>query len=59
VTASQPPIIADPEFGAMLPLSALLSQTLVAYTVEFDNEFEHQIPPAPRPAAGRAPAARG
>jgi DNA-binding MarR family transcriptional regulator len=44
VTASQPPIIADPEFGAMLPLSALLSQTLVAYTVEFDNEFEHQIP---------------
>ncbi|MGA8665847.1 MAG: MarR family transcriptional regulator [Candidatus Dormiibacterota bacterium] len=44
MTASQPPIIADPEFGAMLPLSALLSQTLVAYTVEFDNEFEHQIP---------------
>ena len=27
-----------------LPLSALLSQTLVAFTVEFDNEFEHQMP---------------
>ncbi len=28
----------------MLPLTALLSQTLVAYTVEFDNEFEHRMP---------------
>lgn len=27
-----------------LPLSALLSQALVAYTVEADNEFEHQMP---------------
>ena len=27
-----------------LPLSALLSQTLVAFTIEFDNEFEHQTP---------------
>jgi DNA-binding MarR family transcriptional regulator len=27
-----------------LPLSALLSQTLVAFTIEFDNEFEHQVP---------------
>ncbi|MGD0546085.1 MAG: MarR family winged helix-turn-helix transcriptional regulator [Candidatus Acidiferrales bacterium] len=27
-----------------LPLSALLSQVLVAFTVEFDNEAEHQIP---------------
>jgi DNA-binding MarR family transcriptional regulator len=26
------------------PLSTLLSQALVAFTVEFDNEFEHQIP---------------
>jgi hypothetical protein len=28
----------------LLPLTALLSQTLVAYTVEFDNEFEHRMP---------------
>jgi hypothetical protein len=27
-----------------LPLSALLSQTLVAFTIEFDNEAERQIP---------------
>ncbi len=27
-----------------LPLSTLLSQTLIAYTIEFDNEFEHQVP---------------
>jgi hypothetical protein len=27
-----------------MPLSALLSQTLVAFTIEFDNEAEHQIP---------------
>jgi DNA-binding MarR family transcriptional regulator len=27
-----------------LPLSALLSQSLVAFTIEFDNEFEHQAP---------------
>jgi DNA-binding MarR family transcriptional regulator len=26
------------------PLSALLSQTLVAFTIEFDNEFEHLMP---------------
>ena len=31
----------DPE---ALPLSALLSQALVAFTIEFDNEFEHQMP---------------
>ena len=41
-----------------LPLSALLSQTLVAFTIEFDNEFEHQMPhrttnrPAPGSPAG-------
>lgn len=29
---------------ADLPLSALLSQTLVAFTIEFDNEFEHRAP---------------
>jgi hypothetical protein len=27
-----------------LPLSALLSQALVAFTIEFDNEFEHSAP---------------
>jgi hypothetical protein len=27
-----------------LPRSALLSQVLVAFTIEFDNEFEHQMP---------------
>ena len=27
-----------------LPLSALLSQALVAFTIEFDNEFEHLVP---------------
>lgn len=27
-----------------LPLATLLSHTLVAYTVEFDNEFEHRMP---------------
>lgn len=29
---------------ARLPLTTLLSQTLVAYTIEFDNEFEHRAP---------------
>lgn len=28
----------------VLPLSALLSQALVAFTIECDNEFEHQMP---------------
>jgi hypothetical protein len=27
-----------------LPLPALLSQALVAFTIEFDNEFERQVP---------------
>jgi DNA-binding MarR family transcriptional regulator len=27
-----------------IPLSALLSQVLVAFTIEFDNEFEHAMP---------------
>ena len=27
-----------------LPLSALLSQAIVALTIELDNEFEHQMP---------------
>lgn len=29
---------------ARLPLSALMSQALVAYTIEFDNEFEQRTP---------------
>jgi DNA-binding MarR family transcriptional regulator len=29
---------------ARLPLPTLLSQTLVAFTIEFDNEFEHRMP---------------
>ncbi len=28
----------------LLPLPTLLSQVLVAYTIEYDNEFEHQMP---------------
>src|SRR5271154_6471599 len=27
-----------------LPLPTLLSQVLAAFTIEFDNEFEHQMP---------------
>jgi DNA-binding MarR family transcriptional regulator len=30
--------------GEQLPLTALLSQVLVAFTIEFDNEFERQMP---------------
>jgi hypothetical protein len=30
----------EPDF----PLSALLSQAYVAFAIEFDNEFEHQVP---------------
>ncbi|MGA3027598.1 MAG: MarR family winged helix-turn-helix transcriptional regulator [Bryobacteraceae bacterium] len=30
--------------AAGLPLSALLSQVLVAFTIEFDNKFERQMP---------------
>ncbi len=33
-----PPAVAD------LPLSALASHALVAFAIEFDNEFEHQMP---------------
>jgi DNA-binding MarR family transcriptional regulator len=36
-------VTADPA-GERLPLTALLSQVLVAFTIEFDNEFEHQMP---------------
>jgi len=30
--------------GSSLPLTALLSQLLVAFTIEFDNEAEHRLP---------------
>ncbi|MGI8715650.1 MAG: hypothetical protein ACR2NR_21210 [Solirubrobacteraceae bacterium] len=30
--------------GGGLPLSALLSQALVAFVIEFDNAFEHEMP---------------
>ncbi len=30
--------------AAVPPLSTLLSQALFAFTIEFDNEFEHQMP---------------
>jgi DNA-binding MarR family transcriptional regulator len=30
--------------GSALPLSTLLSQAFTAFTIEFDNEFEHQMP---------------
>ncbi len=33
-----------PKTAARLPLSALLSAALVAFTVELDNEFEHRVP---------------
>jgi methyltransferase (TIGR00027 family) len=33
-----------PQITGTLPLSALLSQVLVAYTIEFDNEAEHRLP---------------
>jgi hypothetical protein len=39
VQAEQPARAASP-----LPLSALLSQVLVAFTIELDNEFEHRMP---------------
>jgi hypothetical protein len=33
-----------PQIATHLPLSALLSHGLVAFTIEFDNEFERQMP---------------
>jgi len=40
--------------AAGLPLPTLLSQVLVAFTIEFDNEFERQMPH--RTTTGTAPA---
>ena len=39
--------------ASRLPLSMLLSQALVAFTLEFDNEFEHRMPH--HTTAGAAP----
>jgi methyltransferase (TIGR00027 family) len=43
---SQRPQPSQPSQGhnGVLPLSALLSQALVAFTIEFDNEAEHRLP---------------
>jgi DNA-binding MarR family transcriptional regulator len=42
--------------GEDLPLSALLSQALVAFMIEFDNEFEHRMPHrTTRHGAGQGP----
>ena len=43
---SRPPASPTPSAPrpGSLPLSALLSQALVAYTIEFDNEAEHRLP---------------
>ena len=41
--ASAPARRPQPPQG-ILPLSALLSQALVAFTIEFDNEAEHRLP---------------
>ena len=43
---SQRPQPSQPSQGhnSALPLSALLSQALVAFTIEFDNEAEHRLP---------------
>ena len=43
---SQRPQPSQPSQGhnGALPLSALLSQALVAFTIEFDNEAEHRLP---------------
>jgi hypothetical protein len=39
-----------------LPLPSLLSQALVAYTIEFDNEFEHEVPHRTSRSGGSADA---
>jgi DNA-binding MarR family transcriptional regulator len=42
--ARRSPTLHVPTPDARLPLSALLSQALVAFTIECDNEFDHQMP---------------
>ncbi|HEY3880131.1 MAG TPA: class I SAM-dependent methyltransferase [Trebonia sp.] len=43
-TAARVPVPVTRQQAARLPLSALLSQTLVAFTIEADNEAEHRFP---------------
>jgi methyltransferase (TIGR00027 family) len=43
-SASSPPVSAPSPVTGRLPLSALLSQALVALTIEADNEAEHRLP---------------
>jgi methyltransferase (TIGR00027 family) len=43
-TSASRPAAPVPQPPGTLPLSALLSQALVAFTIEFDNEAEHRIP---------------
>ena len=43
-TSSSRPTAPVPQSPGTLPLSALLSQALVAFTIEFDNEAEHRLP---------------
>ena len=47
----KPPEGATPDARTGRHLSVLLSQTLVAFTVEFDNEFEHRMRQAGYPGA--------
>jgi methyltransferase (TIGR00027 family) len=44
--ARQPRSPAPAGSASAFPLSALLSQALVAFTIEYDNEFEHRMPHA-------------
>lgn len=41
---SAAPVSAPPSVSHDVPVTALLSQALVAYTIELDNEFEHRMP---------------
>ena len=43
-TPGSRPALPVPQVPGTLPLSALLSQALVAFTIEFDNEAEHRLP---------------
>jgi methyltransferase (TIGR00027 family) len=43
-SASSPPVSPPSPVTGRLPLSALLSQALVAFTIEADNEAEHRLP---------------
>lgn len=51
---SVPGMAAAVPASAALPVSALLSQALIAFTIECDNEFEHELPHR----TSRGPAAR-